>query len=294
MKYKFVFIIFNTIIIGSFLVISFLPVVTLGWEYAFSVWQQSWISPVLFTLILIVMDSYFICNWKFFSYLETRDWNGIQRYLDRQFFQKGRLHQSRLMILLNTYLLQGHIDDIVRIGNRVKANQPKLFEKMMVSFGTAFLIKRDNEGLIDFFKDVVKERDLVGDGWADWMLAFAYLRNKDMRLAGRRLVLLSIKCRNEMVRLLSLYVLIDIIQVDIDDHDCQRFLINFRNKYSPASWVKKIDSKKNKLYVMLLCDFIQEAGEWCMKKYEISLPIVSANPKNDDDDDDVSIEEDDE
>lgn len=292
MKYKFVFIIFNTIIIGSFLVISLLPVVTLGWEYAFSVWQQSWISPVLFTLILIVIDSYFICNWKFFSYLEARDWDGIQRYLDRQLFKKSKIHHSRLMILLNTYLLQGNLEDIIRIGNRVKVGQPRLFEKMMVSFGTAFLIKKDNDGLIDFFQDVVKERDLIGDGWADWMLAFAYLRNKDMRLAGRRFVLLSIKGRNEMVRLLSLYVLIDIIQVDIDDHDCQRFLINFRNKYSPASWVKKIESKKSQLHVLLLCDFIQEAGEWCMKKYEISLPIVSANPKKEDYDD--SIEDDDE
>ena len=278
MKYRLIFIIFNTLIVATLLFVSLLPALTLGWEYVESFWRESWLGPVSAVLMLAILDSYFIRNWKFFRYLESKDWPKIQVYLNHQFFEKKRIDYPRLIILLNTYLMQGNIHDLLRLGDLVKARRPRLFKRIMASLSITYLLKKDYEGLTDYFQDELKDDVVTYDGWADWLWAFGMLRRKEIQPAGRRLLLLSCKCRNEMVRLLALYVLIDILEFDVPDEACQNFLVGFRNKYSPASWMKKIESKKDHIHILLLCDFIQQAGEWCMKEYQVSPPIATADP----------------
>ena len=280
MKYRLVFTIFNVIIISTFLIVSFLPAFILGWDYMGTFWERSWLGPILFLVILIILDSYFIRNWKFFGYLEVRDWTNIQKYLDNEFFRKKRIDYPRLLILLNTYLIQGNMDDMFRLSDLVKERRPRLFKRIMAALSTAYLLNKDYDGLTDYFQSELKEGEILHDGWPDWLWAFGMLRKKEIRPAGKRLLLLALKGRDEMVRLLALYVLIDILEFDVPDETCQNFLMKFRNKYSPASWVKNINNKKDQLHILLLCDFIQQAGEWCIKDYQISLPIASATPEN--------------
>ena len=283
MKFKLVFGIFNLIIIISFLFLSFLPAIILDWEYAMEFWAKSWQGPLLFFTILIALDGYFMSNWKFFSLLEAKNWPGIQVYLNHRIFEKKRINYQQVRILLNTYLVQGSVDEMLRLGELIKNERPRIFKRIMVSLSIGYLLNKDYDGLINLYQDEVREKILTRDGWADWLLAFGLLRKKELRLASTRLNLLALTCRNEMVRLLALYVLIDILELDIEDEGCQQFLKQFKNKYSPLSWEKTIAKKKDQVHIVLLRDFIQQAGKWCMLEYGVSLPIASPSPEHTDD-----------
>ncbi|MGI9255345.1 MAG: hypothetical protein ACR2PY_00245 [Salinispira sp.] len=279
MRYRLAFIIFNIIIIAAFLFASFLPAFMLGMEYMFAVWERSWLSPVLFLAILLILDAYFIYNWKFFAYLEKKDWTGLQAYLDKQISEKKRIAHSKFLILLNTYVIQGKFDTICDIGTLIKTRHPALFKRTIHSFGAAYIVRKDYEGLINFFQDILKDREITATGWADWMVAFANFRTGEMEIAGKRLLIIAMNARDEMLRLLSLYLLIEFVEFDVSDEICKKFLTQIRNKYSPSSWSKKIEARKNQFHILLFSDFIEQAGEWCMKKYKISPPIVSGDPK---------------
>ncbi len=69
MKFKTIFILFNAVIIFSFLIIYFMPLMMLGWEYATVFWSKNWFLPLLFAGVLALLNTYFISNWKLFSLL---------------------------------------------------------------------------------------------------------------------------------------------------------------------------------------------------------------------------------
>jgi len=72
MKFKTIYILFNAVILISFAFIFFMPLLLLGSDYFSLFVAKNWIAGVLFVITLIIINGYFLANWKLFRLLESR------------------------------------------------------------------------------------------------------------------------------------------------------------------------------------------------------------------------------
>ena len=73
MKFRLIFIVFNVVLVISFLVIYVTPLLILGWSYTRIFWANNWYLPVIFVGIIGVLNAYFASNRKLFRLLENED-----------------------------------------------------------------------------------------------------------------------------------------------------------------------------------------------------------------------------
>ncbi|AHC14794.1 hypothetical protein [Salinispira pacifica] len=277
MKFKLIFLIFNAIVVFSFLFIALLPVFMLGWEYAAPFWENSWYLLLLFVLVLFGLDAYFIRNWKMFTLLEQKDWELIQKYLEEEIFSKKRIGDQRVQILLNTYVVKGRPDSMIRLAEWVRNENPGVYRRLLLPLSTGHLLNNDFQGLKEYYDPWIQENSLTKKGWADWLWAFAALRLQEGEAPLSRLTFTAQKSNDEAVRLLSAYLLKDILQLEISEKT-RDFLSGFASRYSKAAWAKKLEGRKEKLHILTLSSILQQAGEWCIANYAYTADIPVASP----------------
>ena len=78
MKFKTIFLLFNIIIVISFVFIFFMPVFMLGADYGITFWQKNWPLAIFFVLILAAFNGFFLSNWQVFSLIEAERWDSIR------------------------------------------------------------------------------------------------------------------------------------------------------------------------------------------------------------------------
>ena len=62
MRFKIVFILFNVVIVASFLIIYLMPLAMLGMDYTREFWANNWGLPIVFVVILAILNGYFTIN----------------------------------------------------------------------------------------------------------------------------------------------------------------------------------------------------------------------------------------
>ncbi len=77
MKFKAIYILFNVVLVVSFLVIFLMPVFLLGSDYFSLFWTRNWVIAVVFVVTLAALNTYFLLNWGLFTRLEREDWPGL-------------------------------------------------------------------------------------------------------------------------------------------------------------------------------------------------------------------------
>ena len=120
MKFKFIFILFNILIIFSFLMIVILPIIVFDSEYAALFWKGKWYFSLVFIAVIAGLNIYFINNWKLFSYLENENWPGLIDYLEDQIYNKKKISKRRVLLLINTYLLHSGIEKLEKLAVVIK------------------------------------------------------------------------------------------------------------------------------------------------------------------------------
>jgi len=112
MKFRTIFILFNVVILTSFLFVFFLPLLLLGPESSLSFWKGNWYLALLFLALIAGLNSFFLVNRKTFVLVEREDWAELSAHLGGLMFPKGRFTGSRVRLLVNAYLLQSDIAGI--------------------------------------------------------------------------------------------------------------------------------------------------------------------------------------
>jgi hypothetical protein len=266
-KFKLIFFIFNAIVLFSFLFISLLPVFMLGWEYAAPFWQKSWYLLILFLAILGGLDWYFLRNWKFFSLMESQKWDDVQDYLENRMLRDHRYSEQGMQVLIEIYARKMQIDKLIAFAEDLKENRPALYRRNRLNLSVGYLLKDDYRSLMAFFDDVVSSDTIVAGGWADWFWAFSALRNEDRDAGLARFRLIATRARDELLLVITLYMMISVMGVAVDDDRSLRFLAGFKEKYHPALWAKKIEGRQDQIYIRTLSAVLQQAGEWILNEY---------------------------
>lgn len=265
MKFKIIFILFNVVVICSFLVIFFMPLAMLGWEYTQSFWGENWYLPLVFVAIIGVLNAYFIANWKMFTLLEREDWDGLIAYLENKIYQKGRIRKNHIRVLVNAYLVTSQTEGIGRLEKKLKSDKPNMVPSFALLLGIPHLLKNNPQDMAEYYREYL---DIKNDdrGWISWNYIFALMLMKNNGEAKGQLGKLSGEVKEPVLSLLT-YYLMDAFK---DDEELGAILTEGRTrlkkKYTQGMMEKEIDKNRENIQVVILSRLVQEALDWLYAK----------------------------
>ena len=263
MKFKIIFVIFNTVLVFSFLFIFFMPLILLGGEY-FSIFAvKNFIVAILFLITLVVINVYFISNWKLFGLLERENWPELIMYLEECIFKKSIIRANTIKMLINAYLITSNTQKIINLESHVREKKPSLLKNFALQFGIPYLLKNEPEVSEKYFGRILAEPDVKKRGWIRWNYAFSLMQQKQFEAAKVELLSLFDSSRDPLLKLITLYMLDSYSGSDPElKEKVKQEKIKLRERYSKEKWKEMINRSSKNMQVIILSQIIRNATQW--------------------------------
>jgi hypothetical protein len=263
MRFKTIFLIFNVVIVLSFLSIFFMPYFLLGGERFGDFLARNWASGVLFLVALVGFNTYFVRSWKLFELLEREDWAGLITHLEQQIYQKGRFARRHIRILINSYLVASRLEDIVRLQAAVTERKHSLAAAFAIPFGIPYLLLNRPADSERYFGRMLATPHVADRPWVRWSHAFSLLQLREVEAARKEFLSLLDERRDPILFLLVLYMLDSLSRGDDTGRQTvQARAEEFRRRHSQKAWNRRVDTAKENMQVLVLSRIIKEASEW--------------------------------
>ena len=270
MKFKTIFFLFNGIILFSFLFIALMPFFILGAEYTRIFWQENWILALIFLLFISVLDGYFIINWKMFSLLEREDWSGLTAYLEREVYEKNRINNRNIRMMVNASLTISNLEKIGRLRKEVSERKPELLGRFGTMLGLPYILQRDKEAGGEFFRECMNRASKGDLPWLQWCYSFLLMSDGEFDEASSYLKDLAGERKDTVLQLLSLYLLSTI--TNGSDNEQDELKRAFLSKYPRKETLTRIinRSKGNNVVVLLLSSILEDGQNWMYSPVAVS------------------------
>lgn len=268
MKFRIILVLFNIIVIFSFLIVTIMPFMILGAEYSRVFFKDSWYFFLVFLLTIVSINAYFLINRKLFSLLESENWDGLIYYLENRIFSKKNLHGNLIRILANTYLIKSNIDGISKLEELIRREKPGLLKKMVLPMCVPHLIGGDTEKMEVFFGEFVEKKGVRKADWVRFLYSFSLLLNNKRKEASCSLLALCNRKVTPVLQLLIIYALNPLTEIEGDeDFSCvelrRRELLS---KYSKSKMEHELEQVNDNVVSLVLNKFLIEAIQWLYKE----------------------------
>ena len=269
MKFRTIFILFNVVIVTSFLFLFLLPIFLLGSASSMSFWKGIWYLALLFLVLLGGLNAFFLFNRKTIVLVEREDWGELSAHLVKLMFPTGRFRSSRVRLLVNAYLLQSDIAGIERLEAELSSKKPELLRKNALLFGVTRLLGGKHGEAEVFFARYLDAKDVDSRQWLRFDYGFSLVLQK--RLAEALLYLEEgSAARDPVLCLISAYLMNSVGVASAADETEKARLFEkaagvrdrLRKRYSSAKWVKEVERAKNEMHIVILSRLIDDAGRW--------------------------------
>ena len=263
MRFRLIFILFNVVLVISFLVIYLMPLVILGWDYTKMFWTNNWFLPIIFVFIIGVLNLYFALNWRLFKLLEHEDWNGLVVYLETQVYKRHRLRKQYIRILANGYLVNSRNEDIGKLASYLKEKKPRYLVYFGLLFGIPHLLQNDPNAMESYFAALLEVRKLPNRNWIEWNHSFSLVMLKRHVEATNELVGVANREKEPVLLLLCIYLLDAFAN---GNREAERLVTEgkkaLKGRFTPATWQRAVESAKDNVEVVILTKLLGEATEW--------------------------------
>jgi hypothetical protein len=283
LKFKFLFLFFNVIIITFLLLIVFMPLMILGAELSAglngSFWGSLWPLLAILSSALIILDVYYFSNHKLFRLLEREDWPALSGYLEMRVLRKGHYSGQLVRLLATTYLVMSDSAAVTSLENKLSLVKPVLVDRYALIFGTARILGKDYAGAQRFFAAHSKDRALDSPGnrrgkqepWLHWYYGFSLLLDKQFTEAAEKFRLLAAHVQNPLVAGLAAWFLADNLYKDADGAASldEAFATRERIRLSlkqRRDWDTETAKTETEVYVAILRKYLNDAGTWIYNK----------------------------
>jgi hypothetical protein len=271
MKFKTIFILFNIIIVISFLFIFFMPVFMLGSNYGFSFWQTNWPLALFFIAILAAFNGFFISNWKVFALIEAEQWDSLSTVLAERLFQKHQYNKRNVRLFVNACLLRSDSASIDRLQKELASAKPGLLEREATLFGTAWLLRNDPAGAEAFLAQWLDKPGVDKKDWLVFYYSFSLILQKRINEAAPRLEAL-LATKDKVLLLLAAYLYGSLCAVAATADEQRRIQqlaetkrLELSKGFTPERWSRETERSKAEVHVVVLTKLIDEAGAWMFR-----------------------------
>jgi hypothetical protein len=292
LKFKFLFLFFNFMIIAFLAIVVCMPLIILGDDLSSllrgSLWNSLWPLVVLLACALITLDVYYLFNRKLFRLLEREDWPALVEYLEMRVLRQGRYSGHLVRLLANTCLVMSDSGAVRNLENKLALVKPALVERNALTFGAARILGKDYEGALRFF--AARDKGLDGprspfpwslpflDGgrtgqWLVWYHGFSLLLGRRFAEAAGKFSLLAREARDPVVAALAAWFLVDNLSKIVgpsclDEAAAARERIRGILKRR-KDWEGEVAKTETEIYAAIMRRYINDAGNWIYQQTEI-------------------------
>jgi hypothetical protein len=253
-----------------------MPYFILGWDYTQLFWSRNWFLGGIFVVIMVVLNAYFVVNWRLFGYLESEDWDGLIDYLEHRVYDQKKQRSHEIKILINTYVVKSSTDGILKLEAELRKSAPRLIPALALQFGIPHLLKNDPVDMEIYYGELMKNPKCRDREWISWNYAFALMLQQKSEEAKAHLMQVARKPRNAVLRVLTLYLLDAYASSDQDVaksiEDGKKAV---QTKFSYRQWNNEVEKNKGNLQVLVLAKLIDEATEWIYPDRKSSTEVRS-------------------
>ena len=275
MKFKIIFLLFNIVIIMSFLVIFFIPFTVLGWEYTRIFWSKNWFLSILFAAVIGIMNFYFVRNWRLFILLEKEDWQGVTDFIEDQLYQKGRIRVQYIRTIVNTYLVTSNTDGIVSLESFLRERKPDLITKFALYFGIPYLIRNEPEKAQEYFGSLIDNPKTGDRDWITWSYAFTFFLQQERERTMELLLPFIDEQKDPVLLLLSVYTLSICSRNDEAARKrTDEAAAKLSSRYSKSALDKAIEKQKSNIMVIMLSKLVRDAVDWLYESRDTATEAV--------------------
>lgn len=266
MKFKVLFIVFNIVILASFVLIFLMPAFVLGWEYTGVFWSGNWPVGLVFLVVLAGLNGYFFYNWRVFTLLEREDWDALVEHLEREAYERSRVSRQRVRILINSYVVTGQVGRISDLEAFVRRQNPRVLARLAIEFGLPYLLSNDGQKMIEYFGGFDGSSTLSQPLWVRWCLAFGLMSLSRFDDARAELTVVLQESHDILLRSLTAHMLEPFGAND----EATRQLVKdaraeLRKKYSRDRIDRELEQQRQNLQVLFLSSRIEEARDWVFR-----------------------------
>jgi hypothetical protein len=269
MKFKTIYILFNAVILLSFGFIFLMPLLLLGGDYFTLFVSKNWIAGVLFLCTLIIINGYFLWNWKLFRLLESEDWRGLIHLLEHRVYRQGRRRRATVKMLINAYVVTSSIEKISVLESHLREKKPSLLRSFALQFGIPYLLKMKDEpkAAETYFGRAAERPDAPHRDWLRWSYASSLLLQRQFEAAKVTLLELLDAKLDPVLELLTVHGLS--FFTGVDPQLAERVESERRRlaqRFSPEQWDKRIESNSRHIQIVLFNGIIRDAKRWLFEQ----------------------------
>lgn len=269
MKFKAVFILFNAVVLLSFLFVFLMPLFFLGWEYTQLFWAENWYLALIFVAILAGLNGYFVANWKLFTLLEGEQWGELAKYLETRIFEENRYRPQEVRLLIHSYVALNRPMDIAGIEEHLRERKPALLERFSLALGVPHLLSNDGEEITRYYGEMRERAPRGKRQWASWAYGFGLMLSSRTEEAKPVLRGIAENPREPLLQLLALYLLDAFREQDDEIRDLLSVQCGeLRKRMSRGRLEGRLDRSRGELHVLVVSKLIQSAVDWCYKEEE--------------------------
>jgi hypothetical protein len=269
LKFKFIFILFNSIIAFFLFFVFFMPFFMFGADFGLSFWRAGWYLAVILLAILLGINVYYFRNRRLFLLLEREDWPALVHYLEGRVIRGGNYRSALVRLLANTYLVLSDSASIMTLENKVTLAKPSLINANALIFGTARILGKDIAGAVRFFSQRLGPGKNESPEWVRWYYGFSLLLDRQFQAAGDQFIPLAHESKDGILTGLSGFFLADTLPKVLPsrkdaflaaaEDGRNRVLRSFPVR---AAWEKESAKVQTEMYAAVLTRYIKGAAVW--------------------------------
>ena len=248
----------------SFLTLFLMPISVLEVKYITEFWLNNWFLPLIFFIIIVVINIFFISNWSIISFTKSGNWDGVSAVLEKRIFEKKIITYSNIRLLVYSYFLLGKENKIKALEKYIKDKKSSIYNKTFLMFCCANLISDSNDALKNYFEEAVNNKSLFGMDWILINYAFVLIAGKEFEKALFILKKIKNDGKNPVLELTKLYFLF-IASMQEERENITLLKEKFTKKISASKFEKKFEAEKEDIHILFLSKLINQAKEWAYK-----------------------------
>jgi len=238
-----------------------MPITIFGLGQITEFWLNNWFLPLIFFVIILVINLFFIFNWSIINYTKTGNWDGVAAILEKRIYEKKFITYSNIRLLVYSYFLLGKENKIKNLEKYIKEKKRSIYNKTFLMFCCANLISDSNSNLQIYFEEAANNKSLKGMDWILINYAFVLISGKEFDKALTIVEKIEKVKNNPVLELIKLYFMY------IASHQEDRENINllkdkFIKKVSAVKFDKKFEIEKGDIHILFLSKIINQAKDW--------------------------------
>lgn len=265
MKFKFLIVTLNIVIISSFISFFMMPLLTYQNDMT-AFLLRYWFFPPIFIILLFLINVLYFRNKSIIENAESGDWTALCHALEVEVFDHHHASFKNVKLLSEVQLLLSDFAGLQRLETFVRANKSEYLARLAANFAGGKLLSGQYAELHTFASNLAKSGKK--DEWILFYIPFSLQMQKDYHNASAAFEKYLNSFDEPILNAMTAYFYYEILKKYGKFSENERLTgiknvrTAFQTKYSLQSWKEYTEKKKQDMHVLVFKKVIDDTTTW--------------------------------